>query len=155
MGRKRRALAVGLAALAVAASVAATGGFSAVTADRGVEVAVAPDGEAFLGIETPEARGAVGESVAVLRLRDNFRGDVDLERVSLPAPSEVVALRTTGPVEMEPTATVAVTCVAAGTERVTVEVVAGGPSTAVRADRTVTVRCTERGTETARPAPAS
>jgi len=55
MSRRRRRLAVALAVLAAAAlGITATSGFSSVVADRGVDVAVVSDDEAFLGVDLEE-----------------------------------------------------------------------------------------------------
>lgn len=51
---RRRLLALG-AAVALLASVAGTGGFGSVNADRSVRVAVVDDDEAYLGIEGDDA----------------------------------------------------------------------------------------------------
>lgn len=66
MTRRQRHVAVVLAFLAVLAlGITATGGFSSVRADRGVDVAVVPDDDAFLGVEVDETEGEGRDAKAI------------------------------------------------------------------------------------------
>lgn len=58
MGRRRRTVFASVALVAALAAVTGTAGVSAVSADRGVQVAVADDEDAFLGIDRLPDRAA-------------------------------------------------------------------------------------------------
>lgn len=69
------------AALAVAATVG-SGGFTSVAADRGVSVAVADDGEAFLGVDTRDLSVDNGNHhVTLIDLTNRFPGEPTVESV--------------------------------------------------------------------------
>ena len=139
---RRRLLYLVAATLALSVIVG-TGGFSAVSADRGVDVAVVPDEHAYLGIETVSTEATVGESVDVLRLRDNFASDVDLEAVHLVDSSVPADLEgPTGSAPLDDAASVSVSCDGVGEGELTFEITAEGTSAEVVATRTIPFSCT-------------
>lgn len=139
-----------LAAVLVATS---TGGFSAMAADRGVQVSVVDDEHAFLGITVEDTEGTVGNAqFTLLKLTDNFGQDVDVDEVTVAsddAPIEVelpsAATATDGTyLEMDDTLTVPVSCTEPTTGKVdvTLHIVASGTGVTVVKDKTVAVECT-------------
>lgn len=79
----RRWLYGGLLVLATTMLVS-TGSFSALSADRGVDVAVAEDENAYLGVTTPEnPTGTVGENFTLLTISDNSGSDLELDSVNI------------------------------------------------------------------------
>ena len=69
--------------LVIALSVTvATGGVSSVTADRGVEVTVAEDDEAFLGVEQ-QATKANGTTPVVVTVRNQYPGGATFSTVAV------------------------------------------------------------------------
>lgn len=119
-----------------------TGSYSAVSADRGADIAVVPDEHAYLGIETEETTGTVGESVHVLTLSDNFASDVDLDDVRIvDAVAPVTLIEPSDPQELEPSTPVTVTCDGVGEGEVTFEIAASGPGVTVEATKTVSMSC--------------
>jgi len=133
-----------LSVLVVVAALAfGSGSFSEVAADRGFDVDVAADENAYLGVEIGSAEGYVdGDPVTVLRLTDRLSGELDLESVS--TDSSIVEV-VDPPVEIgesEPS-TVQASCLESGSKLVPFTVVAADSSTTISLDRTVPVTCHE------------
>ncbi|WP_164471052.1 hypothetical protein [Halorubrum sp. CSM-61] len=66
-----------------------TGAFSSAEAERGVEVNVVEDDEAYLGLEAEREITAFGRSADVVEIRNSFAADLTLT-VSVAEPNEVV-----------------------------------------------------------------
>lgn len=149
---KRIAVAGFVAAAVLLAT--ATGGFSAVAADRAVDISVADDRYALLGIEVGDTDGTVGgDPFTLLTLTDNFPQDVDADKVAVTsdgAPIEVTldddAAEADGELlQMDDRLDVTVACTRPtdGPESVTLHIVASGDDVTVTKDKTVTgVECT-------------
>jgi hypothetical protein len=91
MNRRVRRL-VALAALCVATSLAlGVGGYSAVSADRTVDVAVVEDEAAYLGVEVTGFDRCGTQ--ALLELRNQFRGDVILDVTVAVVDADELAVR--------------------------------------------------------------
>ena len=75
---RRRLLMLG-AAVAVLASVGGTGGFSTANADRGVQVAVVDDEQAYLGIESENVTGETWNVTVTNRFPDGATAEVTVE----------------------------------------------------------------------------
>lgn len=129
-----------------------TGGFSAMAADRSLQVSVVEDEHAFLGIEVVEREGTVGNTqFTLLELTDNFGQDVDVDEVTVAsedAPIEVElpseATSTDGDfLAMDDTLDVPVSCTEPtdGAVDVTLHIVASGTGVTVVKDKTVGVEC--------------
>ncbi len=145
--RLRRAVLVAVA-VALLVSVGPTGAFSAVEAERGVHVAVVPDSEAYLAVESAERDLANGtnEDVPLLGLENQFPSDL----TTVSATVTETSLVEDGSVETpdglgvgehgEVTATVV--CDGDGeTAELTVKVETTGSGVAVELRRTVHVSC--------------
>lgn len=177
MARRRVAL---LAALALATAVIlGSAGASAVVADRGLQIAVAPDEEAFLGLEVddPALPNGNHEDVELVALRNNFPNEiVRVEAAVAPGESPTPPLLAGAdpvrvsdrrlPVGATATVTADITCSGNAepveTVDVSIAVETAGGST-VELTRAVQVTCTgepnrgasARGNATATPTPAS
>lgn len=152
MSRRRRWLVLLFGTALVLAT--ATGGFTSGRADRAVEVAVAPDADAYLGVtsESPVALSS-GEhaAVALLTLHDQFAVSLTDLAVTLTegdaSATPSVTLNAT-PDTLDPggsgTVTADVDCGAGGNaEDVAVAVNATGPGVSVSLSRDVAVDCSE------------
>jgi hypothetical protein len=142
--RRRRIIA--LVALVVAVPLAAgTGSFSSVSVDRGVDVAVAEDSNAYLGIDDDPVEAYVGgESFTLLELTDRAAGDLHLESVS-PHGDRVAIVEE--PTDIDESAAVRAQC-REGVEGVAVTIEAASPHTRIVVDRTVPVECNQPEIET-------
>lgn len=138
-----RRLAFVLAATAVVLLVMGTGGFSAVTAERGVDARVVSDDRAYLGIEKENPEGIVyGEPVTILELTDRFADDVALTELDVQSP--VVELETSTPTDVGESSPLAVEvrCVDVSTSyTVDVTMVVEGSATTAQVTRAVSVTC--------------
>ncbi|MUV90259.1 hypothetical protein GJ629_10440 [Halapricum sp. CBA1109] len=121
-----------------------SGGFSAVSADRGVGAAVAADERAYLGIQdrTPAEGTVAGEPITLLEVTDNFPADVDLDSVRLTDAQAPIALRS-GSLELDPSGDVTATCTAPtdGTETVSIRLRASGAGVEMALNRQIAVDC--------------
>lgn len=142
--RPRQVLLASVLLAVVPALVFGSGGFSEVAGERGIDVAVADDESAYLGIEVESVDGYVGgEPLPVLRLTDQHSGDLTLQSVDIGRPlieveTEMESAPSIG--ETDPL-TVAVRCTEGGEGTVPVTVVADGPGTRISVQRMVPVTC--------------
>jgi len=140
------------AALALV-SATATGGYGSVEADRGLDVSVAADDRAYLGVDSTDRSVPAGGAtdVTVLTLENRFAdrlGSIDVA-VGGDDPTPPVAQTTTGPAELRAGesggVTVTVACdngtASHRTETWTVTVVAAGQGAAVELARSVDITC--------------
>lgn len=142
--RHRRTIVLFAFVLAATALLVGTGGYSSVSADRGVHIVVADDAEAFLGLKVLQTNGDVNEPFALLGLSDQFGSgtEIDVDRVeivSTDAPVEITATPDVLP------GTVRVECVdTTGGEAVDVEVriEVSGDGVSVEKTKTMSVTCT-------------
>jgi len=152
--RRKRLIAVAVLVLAVPAATG-TGSFSAMTAERGVDIAVAGDDNAFLGISQKGGEGVVGgESFTLLALTDRFSGELRLSSVT--TESSLVTIDTSPPIDIgdeEQVTPVRANCDTAGSGAVTVSIVATGTDASVELERTVEVSCKHQQTKTATATP--
>jgi hypothetical protein len=129
-----------------------SGGFSAVSADRGIGAAVAADERAYLGIQdrTPAEGTVAGEPITLLEVTDNFPEDVDLDSVQLTDAEAPIALRS-GSVELDPSGDVTATCTAPtdGTETVSIRLRASGAGVETTLARQIAVDCSPEALEPA------
>jgi hypothetical protein len=72
-----RLVAIGLALVAAVSLTAASGGFSAVTADRSVGVAVVDHEDAYVGVQAAAAKNGTDVTVT-----NRYDGDVTVERIA-------------------------------------------------------------------------
>jgi hypothetical protein len=157
---RRHFLLLGLAAVLLA-SVGGTGGFSAVDASRGIEVAVVDDDEAFLGIERHGVNDGVWKVTLVNRLSSGEPFDVTVtvdtrtriadDRTSTATATSTEAEIETGRVEYGSPETLTVEGVSCGS---TAEITAEGGDGSVVIEATREVTCDESwGTATPTPTP--
>lgn len=133
----RRSLLYGLALVLAASLLVGAGSFDSISTERGVQVEVADDRNAYLGIADTDPVEAVegGPSVAVMALFDNFPGDATLESAETP---------TDAPVTVESAGLsedVTVRCKRPAEKAVPVTLVATGDGVRVDVTETVQVRC--------------
>lgn len=147
--RHRQFLLVGMLVAVAPAVIVGTGSFDVMNAERGVDVAVVADGNAYLNVTVVDdpAGDAGGESFVALRLANQFPGDAPLELVSVTTDGSFVAVETGGTDIGGPSdpLDVRVRCggSSTGTETVEFSVVAEGPDVQVTLDRPVGISCTE------------
>ena len=152
MSPGRRLALVGLAVAMVVAVTAGTGAFSATATDRGIEVAVVDDDEAYLGIETEPVSvpGNATTTVALATFTNRFPSAVDVSVTVTEGTDSVPtvgALAGPGTLESGERGTLSadLTCDDSAAEaRVDLEVRATGPETSVELTRTVAVACEQR-----------
>lgn len=146
------------------------GGFTSGTSDRSVEILVAEDENALLGIHEGETTGRVGELIDVMYLEDNFGAaevaylvDVSLDPQSGPSGSSggpvTLQGQTDTPTMLDTSVTVRCRGPTEGSEPVSVTLEVEADGVTVTATRTVDVTChmpeeSESGNETAAPVPA-
>lgn len=150
-----RALLVVVAAALTVVAIVPTGGFTAASADRSVQIAVAPDDEAFVGIDTadPTLDNGRHADVELLRVHNGLGEPVRVtasvaraDRTGRPPTVRAV----TGPGTLAPGESGAVTadavCAAAReTGTVTVELVVAGDGVDATMERDVKITCTGDG----------
>lgn len=150
-----RALLVVVAAALTVVAIVPTGGFTAASADRSVQVAVVSDDEALVGIDPAEPTLDNGRhaDVALLQVRNGFGEPVTVtasvaraDRTGQPPTVRAV----TGPGTLAPGESGAVTadavCAAAReTGTVTVELAVAGDGVDVTMERDVEITCTGDG----------
>ena len=140
----RRALLLTVLVALIPATVLGTGSFSAVNADRGFDVSVATDENAYIGVEVEPAEGFVGgDPVPVLRLTDQFSGTLVLESVTTTSSLVAVETETPADIGVGDAVTVRVTCRAAGSEGAPFSIEAADQTTSAVIDRTVPITCIE------------
>lgn len=139
---RRQALLLLVVITVLPALVSGSGGFSEVAGDRGIDVEVADDESAYLGLAVGANEGHVGgDPFPVLQLTDQFSGDLTLRSVS--TGSSLIEVETETPTdigETDPFA-VEVSCETTGDETVRIAVVADGPGAYVSAEREVRTTC--------------
>lgn len=136
MNRRQIILIVMLAA--AVSTAAGTGSFSAVNADRNVDVAVAADENAYLGIDVKSAEGYVGgESFTILELTDRFPGDLKLDSVT---PYSDWVTIVDEPTDIGDSTPVTARCTGVG-EDVSVTIEAASSDSSVVVERTIPVDC--------------
>jgi hypothetical protein len=116
-----------------------TSGFTAMSAERPVTVAVADDENAILGIQTLDGSGTVNETVAVLKITNNFDHEVDVDVVG----GDIDASKS-----LESGAFWDVSTDCEDTGRVTVDITASGSGVHVTTSETVSMDCTPTTTQT-------
>lgn len=152
--RRVRRTALALATLTLLVSVVSTGGFSSVSAERTVQVAVADDPRAYLSIAEPARNLSSGEQrVTLLTLRNRFPTDLTDVEVTVTgdgAPPAKLVVNGPNPVEhpeslavgSEGDVVVTVVCDGnGGTDEFRVAVDASGPGAGVELNRTVRLAC--------------
>lgn len=147
--RTRRKIVFGVLVVAIALLATGTGGFSSIEAERGVDVAVAEDEHALLGIEVAETEGTVGNSFTLLKLFNNFDQDISVESVEADdkAPIDVQSATVNGAVTVE--------CLSAVTSaEVDLTVSVTGDDVSITKYKDVEVTCNE-ATPTPSPTPTS
>jgi hypothetical protein len=126
---------VAVAVLAALATVANTAGFTAASADRTMEVAVADDDSAYLGFEAVTTDTADGVTNVTISVTNRFPTGTTLDTVTVAvADHEPVALRPAGALDPGETASEQFEDVPCGA---TVEVTADGDGAEVTLDRAV------------------
>ena len=139
-----RALSVALAVVAAAGLIFGTGGFTAMSADRGVNVNVAGDDDAYLGYEltTETTTGNNSSTVtAEATYRNGFDGDLTLEVTVVVDGNEVdTETRTLDP-GSETVISVTRSCSAGETVDIAFEAAGDGPGVSVSMDRAHSVSC--------------
>lgn len=150
MRRVRRA-ALAVATLTLLASVVVTGGFSSVSADRTVQVAVAEDSRAYLSITEPAQNLSAGEQrVTLLTLQNRFATRLTGVEVTVAGDgTSPPNLNGTDPVDHpeslaigeEGDVSVTVYCGDSGSDEFRVAVDASGPGVSVGLNRTVRLTC--------------
>lgn len=146
--RLRRVLLLTVVIALIPATALGTGSFSAGSADRGFDVAIATDENAFLGIDIESAEGYVGgEPVPVLRVTDQFSGDLVLESATTTSSLVAVETETPAAIGVNDAVTVRVTCRAAGSETAPFTIDASDQTTSAVVDRTVPITCIEPGVQ--------
>ncbi|GGI99784.1 hypothetical protein GCM10008995_07070 [Halobellus salinus] len=150
-GGTPKAIGLLLACVAAAGLVLGTAGFAAVDADRGVEVNVTGDDDAYLGYE-PTVNGIpeipANESTPIVSYRNRFGVDLDSVTVDVSRanPGAAVAVESSdapdrlgrgaaGPVH------VTLSCSTERTVSLEFAATGTGPGVRVSLDRTLTVRC--------------
>jgi len=134
VSRRGRVLAA-VAVLAALATVANTAGFTAASADRTMEVAVADDDSAYLGFEAVTTDTADGVTNVTISVTNRSPTGTTLDTVTVAvADHEPVVLRPTGTLEPGETASEQFEDVPCGA---TVEVTADGDGAEVTLDRSV------------------
>ncbi|AUX08760.1 hypothetical protein AArcSl_1125 [Halalkaliarchaeum desulfuricum] len=83
-------LSVLFAVLGILLLVAGTGGFSAMTADRGVDVSVVPDDEAYVGIEKVGDQVYEDDRIHLLTITNQFASEMDELSVTVDGESDVI-----------------------------------------------------------------
>lgn len=137
--------------VALAASVFATGGFASVDADRGVDVSIADDDDAYLGISTETATVAANRSddERLASFTNRFEEDVTVDVTVVEGSDDhptVENVSDPGTVAVGDTShlTADVICEnGTASEDLTLEIDASGSDVAVEATRQVTVECTD------------
>lgn len=153
MSRTRRLVVLAVLALAISV-VTASGGFTTMTADRGVAVSVVDEDRMLLGVEprAPELANGRHSDVGLLTLTNQFPGNVLTTvraNVTNPDPRPPLVLpgsvRTPAALSVGESGAVTADVVCAGgssgTERLVVTVTAAGHGVRFSATRTVTVEC--------------
>ncbi|WP_259535234.1 hypothetical protein [Halalkaliarchaeum sp. AArc-CO] len=145
---------VAFAVLGILFLVAGTGGFSAMTADRGVDVSVVPDDEAYVGIETVGDELSEEDRIHLLTITNQFASGMDELDVTVADGNDVIDADT---VELESTAIgvgegTAATAECTAVERtgvVELDIEGGAGGASFEITRTVEVDCgPTTGTET-------
>ena len=127
------------ALIAVAAGLlVSTSGFTAMSAERPVTVAVADNENAILGIETLDASGTVGETVAVLKITNNFDHEITVT-------VESDGIDNSSTLTSGESWTVSVDC---ADSTATFDIDAGGSGVHVTTSETVSMNCTPVTTQT-------
>lgn len=80
-----KTLSLALAVLAGAGLLFGTAGFSAVSADRGVSVAVVDDESAMIGYQSSDGNVEDGATVDLVTVANRYTGDIDVTNVSVDA----------------------------------------------------------------------
>ena len=139
-----RALSVALAVVAAAGLIFGTGGFTAMSADRGVNVDVVDDEDAYLGYEMTTETTTVNNSSTVTAeatYRNGFDGELTLEVTVIVDGSEVNSeTRTLGP-GSEEVISVTRSCSPGETVDVAFKSAGRGPGIGVSMNRTHSVSC--------------
>jgi hypothetical protein len=144
--RYRRLLLVATFAIVLSTILVGTGSFSTVNAERDISASVVSDESAFLKVTQINGaeRFVDGEAFTVLRLADQFSGDVALEAVTLD--SSLISLNTSAPQALpEPpdSLDVRVQCEESGDTTVPITVIAEGSGNRAIVERDVSVTCIE------------
>lgn len=90
-------LSVAFAVLGILLLVAGTAGFSAMTADRGVDVSVVPDEEAYVGIEKVGDDASDGDRIHLLTITNQFASGMEELRVRVTDGDDVIETETGRP----------------------------------------------------------
>jgi hypothetical protein len=142
-----------LAALLVAGLLVAagTGGFTVTTAQRGAEISVAPDGQAYLDVRTADRSLDAGTAtVGLVALENRFPSPLDDVEVSIgsdgPEPPTLRGYDAPDGLRSGASGTVTATAVCDPRNETTAEtwtvwINASGPAVAVNLARSVTVSC--------------
>ena len=118
---------------AVVALTTGTGGFTSATADRGVEVSVANDANALLGVERTTAGTGNGTTNLTVNVTNRF-GTSELDTVTVRVDGESTDLAETGPLTPGARGSATVTAVDCGS---TIRVDASGDGVDVTLTRRV------------------
>lgn len=135
----RRPLLYGSLVVVATTLLVSTGGFSSITADRGVDVGVAPDDAAFVGVDDKSSvTGTVdGEPITLFDLSDNAPNDITAD----------ASILSDAPVALESVSFddgITARCInATGSDAtdIDVEITASGPGMSAELIRSVTVQC--------------
>ena len=97
-------LSMSLAVIAVLSLVMGGLGFSSVSAERGVDIAVVDDEHAFVGYQSEDCEGVEsGENITLVNVTNRFHTDVDVENVEVTSNNPDVSFKSpTKPREIEP-----------------------------------------------------
>lgn len=139
-----RALSVTLAVVAAAGLIFGTGGFTAMSADRGVDVNVADDENAYLGYELTTETTTVNNSSTVTAeatYRNGFDGELTLEVTVIVDGSEVNSETKILSPGSEEVIGVTRSCSPGETVDVAFEASGRGPGISVSMGRTHSVSC--------------
>lgn len=82
MSRRALLSTAGMVGFGSVAAMTGTGAFSSARADRGLEVSVADDANAYIKIEAPDTSKAnVGEKVDLLEITNHWKAELEIDRV--------------------------------------------------------------------------
>lgn len=129
--------------LLAASLVVTTGSFTTVSADRGVHVTVADDGNGLVGVHEGETTARIGEQLELLYLEDNFDTDEApvVESVRVRPQDGPVTLPTWSPEPLDTSIVVRCRGPTTGAELVTVDLVVKTDGVTVDLERNVAVTC--------------
>lgn len=154
-----RHVALALSVVVVIAFTVGTGGFSSMTADRGVSIAVADDENAYLGIETDEPDAVRANALAnedgrettLLTLTNRFSSAVTID-ARVPDAGDGLAITDIETLTLSGgdsgTMAATVTCDTPVDREVTVEINASGTGIEVKTDEQIAVDCAPAATTT-------